>query len=615
MRKDLVRQKELSALVRREIRVMRQLNHRNIVKLHQVMATSKKIFIVMELVTGGELFDEILSKKRLPENEARVYFRQLIDGVEHCHVRGVFHRDLKPENLLLDGSGVLKITDFGLSALKAVDTSAELLYTQCGTPHYVAPEIISRASEGYSGAKIDVWSCGIILFVLLSGYLPFDDDKPELLFKQILSADVKYPSWFSEGVQDLLGGLLCVSPEQRASIKQIRKHAWFRGFDMRISRTPSCASNYSDTFGVPRVSTGRMQAAHFAQAPLVPRNRRDVDSLAGSMATLVSERTAADYEIEYSDGRAIDMRRSTANTSYWGDITTGSIANDDAAHSEFNDGDAEHDDYEHRDHGDEDDGGNDFHGDEIGEFEEVRSVRIDEEGAAEWIEALSRKQSAGLGSSVNRNANKNGAVVARLDDEKRDGSEARSQKSGSSAAATLNSSPMRRVQTELSIRSSGILSDANSAASSSSKRDGALVSQQANLEASFDPARGTRAKSSNAASASLNKSTARSLFRDSSAVAAQRSEESESLVDIEAAKRVLLAKFNASATPPLPPSAGAASSAERKRSESFINGAGGFVEDGVQHEALQHLPLAKRKEILMKLWRQRSYSIQELAAV
>ncbi|CAN1811971.1 CBL-interacting serine/threonine-protein kinase 6 [Linum perenne] len=151
--------------IKREISVMKMVKHQNIVELHEVMASKSKIYIAMELVRGGELFAKIAAKGRLKEDVARVYFQQLISAIDFCHSRGVYHRDLKPENLLLDEEGNLKVTDFGLSAFSEHLKQDGLLHTTCGTPAYVAPEVIKK--KGYNGAKADLWSCGVILYVLL----------------------------------------------------------------------------------------------------------------------------------------------------------------------------------------------------------------------------------------------------------------------------------------------------------------------------------------------------------------------------------------------------------------------------------------------------------------
>ncbi|KAF3956352.1 hypothetical protein CMV_018509 [Castanea mollissima] len=158
--KEKVIQVGMTEQIKREISVMKMVQHPNIVELHEVMASKSKIYFAMELVRGGELFSKI-AKGRLKEDVARVYFQQLISAIDFCHSRGVYHRDLKPENLLLDEEGNLKVTDFGLSAFTEHLKQDGLLHTTCGTPAYVAPEVIGK--KGYDGAKADLWSCGVIL--------------------------------------------------------------------------------------------------------------------------------------------------------------------------------------------------------------------------------------------------------------------------------------------------------------------------------------------------------------------------------------------------------------------------------------------------------------------
>ncbi|GMI96071.1 SNF1-RELATED PROTEIN KINASE 3.10, CBL-interacting protein kinase 7 [Hibiscus trionum] len=156
-----------------EVSAMRRLQHHpNILKIHEVMATKTKIYLVMEFASGGELFTKVLRRGRLTETTARRYFTQLVSALHFCHQNGVAHRDVKPQNLLLDQNGNLKVSDFGLSALPE-QLSNGLLHTACGTPAFTAPEVVRR--KGYDGSKADAWSCGVILFVLLAGKLPFDD--------------------------------------------------------------------------------------------------------------------------------------------------------------------------------------------------------------------------------------------------------------------------------------------------------------------------------------------------------------------------------------------------------------------------------------------------------
>ncbi|TMW95042.1 hypothetical protein EJD97_009448 [Solanum chilense] len=210
--------------IKREISIMKIVRHPCIVRLHEVLASQTKIYIVQEFVTGGELFDKIVHLGRLSEDEARTYFQQLIDAIAHCHSKGVYHRDLKPENLLLDFQGNLKISDFGLSALP--QQGVELLYTTCGTPNYVAPEVLGN--RGYDGAAADVWSCGIILYVLMAGYLPFDETDLPTLYTKIKAAEFSCPFWFSPGATSLIQKIIDPNPQTRIKIDGIKRDPWFR---------------------------------------------------------------------------------------------------------------------------------------------------------------------------------------------------------------------------------------------------------------------------------------------------------------------------------------------------------------------------------------------------
>ncbi|KAJ4840969.1 CBL-interacting serine/threonine-protein kinase 6 [Turnera subulata] len=211
--------------IKREISVMKMVKHPNIVELYEVMASKSKIYFAMELVRGGELFAKI-AKGRLREDLARVYFQQLISAIDFCHSRGVYHRDLKPENLLLDEDGNLKVTDFGLSAFSEHLKQDGLLHTTCGTPAYVAPEVIGK--KGYDGAKADLWSCGVILYVLLAGFLPFQDDNIVNMYRKIYRGDFKCPPWFSPEARRLVTKLLDPNPNTRITINKIVESTWFR---------------------------------------------------------------------------------------------------------------------------------------------------------------------------------------------------------------------------------------------------------------------------------------------------------------------------------------------------------------------------------------------------
>lgn len=224
--KDKVLRHKMIEQIKREITTMKLIRHPNIIRMYEVMASKTKIYIVMEYVTGGELFDKIRCRGRLKEDEARKYFQQLINAVDYCHSRGVFHRDLKPENLLLDASGTLKVSDFGLSALPQQVRDDGLLHTTCGTPNYVAPEVINN--KGYDGAKADLWSCGVILFVLMAGYLPFDDSNLMSLYKKIFKADFSCPAWFSTSAKKLIKRILDPNPQTRITIAEVIQNEWFK---------------------------------------------------------------------------------------------------------------------------------------------------------------------------------------------------------------------------------------------------------------------------------------------------------------------------------------------------------------------------------------------------
>ncbi|XP_051125801.1 CBL-interacting protein kinase 23-like [Andrographis paniculata] len=226
MDKEKVLKHKMVGQIKREISTMKLIRHPNVIRLYEVMASKTKIYIVMEFVTGGELFDKIATRGRLREDEARKYFQQLINAVDYCHSRGVYHRDLKPENLLLDEKGLLKVSDFGLSALPQQVREDGLLHTTCGTPNYVAPEIINN--KGYDGAKADLWSCGVILFVLMAGYLPFEESNIQALYKKIFKADFTCPAWFSASAKKLIKRILDPNPSTRITIAEVIENEWFK---------------------------------------------------------------------------------------------------------------------------------------------------------------------------------------------------------------------------------------------------------------------------------------------------------------------------------------------------------------------------------------------------
>ncbi|GLU05178.1 hypothetical protein SLE2022_222910 [Rubroshorea leprosula] len=210
----------------REIATLKLLKHPNVIRLHEVLASKTKIYMVLEYVPGGDLFDRIANHGKLSETQGRKLFQQLIDGVNYCHQKGVFHRDLKLENLLVDAKGNIKISDFGLSALPQHVREDGLLHTTCGSPNYVAPEII--ANRGYQGSTPDIWSCGVILYVILTGFLPFDDRNRVVLYQKIFKGDTQIPKWISPAAQNLIRKILDPNPDTRITMVGIKEDAWFK---------------------------------------------------------------------------------------------------------------------------------------------------------------------------------------------------------------------------------------------------------------------------------------------------------------------------------------------------------------------------------------------------
>eukprot|EP00826_Nyctotherus_ovalis_P048245 TRINITY_DN5658_c0_g3_i15.p1 TRINITY_DN5658_c0_g3~~TRINITY_DN5658_c0_g3_i15.p1 ORF type:complete len:393 (+),score=98.11 TRINITY_DN5658_c0_g3_i15:401-1579(+) len=208
--------------IEREIAILKLLRHPYIVQLYEILETPTQIYIITEYAPGGELFDYIVKKDQLGEEEARKFFRQIVAGVEYLHSLNITHRDLKPENLLLDLDNNIKIADFGLSNRY---TKGELLKTACGSPCYAAPEMI--AGKKYRGAAVDVWSLGIVLFAMVNGYLPFEDSNTSKLYSKILKGKFKFAKGVSFEVQDLMNCILSTDPASRYTIAQIKKHSWF----------------------------------------------------------------------------------------------------------------------------------------------------------------------------------------------------------------------------------------------------------------------------------------------------------------------------------------------------------------------------------------------------
>jgi calcium/calmodulin-dependent protein kinase I len=226
--KSQMGENELESLYN-ELKIMSIIDHPNIVRVYEYYECHGVVFIVMELMSGGELFDKIVEYEHYTEKQAAETFTPIVDAVRYCHKLGIVHRDLKPENLLYSSNeenAMIKVSDFGFAKF-LIPKSQEQLFTACGTPSYVAPEIIE--SKGYD-AKVDCWSLGVILYVMLCGFPPFYADDNNTLFNMIKTADFEFhsPYWdnVSENAKDLIKKLLVVEPEKRLNTEEILKHPW-----------------------------------------------------------------------------------------------------------------------------------------------------------------------------------------------------------------------------------------------------------------------------------------------------------------------------------------------------------------------------------------------------
>uniref|UniRef100_A0A1I8I9W0 non-specific serine/threonine protein kinase n=1 Tax=Macrostomum lignano TaxID=282301 RepID=A0A1I8I9W0_9PLAT len=209
--------------VKNEIEALKLIEHQHICQLYQVIETNERYYIVMEYCPGGELFDYIVEKDRLDEREARALFRQILSAVGHLHLRGIAHRDLKPENILIDEDQAMKLIDFGLSA-RPPGGAGGLLATCCGSPAYAAPELISQ--QQYRGSAADVWSLGVLLYALLCGFLPFEDQSLPALYKKIQRGQFDLPCWLSPSAAELLSKMMQTDPVRRVTVPMLARHAW-----------------------------------------------------------------------------------------------------------------------------------------------------------------------------------------------------------------------------------------------------------------------------------------------------------------------------------------------------------------------------------------------------
>lgn len=223
VRKDYLDNKpSLKKKMRREISVLKVLSHPNLMSLIDVFEIETHLFLVMEFVDGLELFEYLVRRGALPIPQALSFFQQIVCGLEYCHHRLICHRDLKPENLLLDRSLNIKIADFGMTSL---NPPGSLLETSCGSPHYCDPMVVS--GEMYDGLKADIWSCGVILYAMVTGRLPFDDDNIQRLLQKVQMGQYHLPSDLPKDLRDLIKQMLTVDPDKRITLEGIKAHPWF----------------------------------------------------------------------------------------------------------------------------------------------------------------------------------------------------------------------------------------------------------------------------------------------------------------------------------------------------------------------------------------------------
>lgn len=224
------------ASIKREIAILKLVNHPNILRLHNVLETQKRFYLILEHLKGGELFDYIIQKGHLDGKELARLFNQIIMGIEYCHSLWICHRDLKPENLLLNYEKNIKIVDFGFAQVSG-RWNQQLRNTSCPTTHYTAPEVIGRTSK-YNGTVSDVWSLGVVFYVMSTGLLPFENDNVVELTRQIMSGSFEIPSFVSPFVNDLISKMLVVDIKKRIKMEDIRKHYFFREHSIEFSTIP-----------------------------------------------------------------------------------------------------------------------------------------------------------------------------------------------------------------------------------------------------------------------------------------------------------------------------------------------------------------------------------------
>nr|XP_020482161.2 serine/threonine-protein kinase SIK2-like [Labrus bergylta]XP_029131708.1 serine/threonine-protein kinase SIK2-like [Labrus bergylta] len=228
----------------REVQIMKLLNHPHIIKLYQVMETKDMLYIVTEYAKNGEMFDHLTSNGRMSEDEARKKFWQILTAVDYCHRHHIVHRDLKTENLLLDANMNIKLADFGFGNFY---NAGEPLSTWCGSPPYAAPEVFE--GKEYEGPQLDIWSLGVVLYVLVCGSLPFDGHSLPAL-RQRVTEGFRIPFFMSQDCENLIRKMLVVDPARRISVAQIKQHRWMLADPTAATQTLSHSlTEYNSNLG------------------------------------------------------------------------------------------------------------------------------------------------------------------------------------------------------------------------------------------------------------------------------------------------------------------------------------------------------------------------------
>ncbi|KAI8955500.1 hypothetical protein F4801DRAFT_268313 [Xylaria longipes] len=339
------------AKIYREVHILQKLSHPNIVRLHEMSETRRHIGIVLEYASGGELFDYILNHRYLKDHAARRLFAQLISGVGYLHKKGIVHRDLKLENLLLDRNRNIIITDFGFAnTFDASDELTEeeelnlsdrdfiqrtgldktnekglrrgdLMLTSCGSPCYAAPELVVSDSL-YTGRKVDVWSCGVILYAMLAGYLPFDDDpdNPEgdninLLYKYIVNTPLTFPEYVTPHARDLLRRILVPSPRKRADLFEVARHSWLSEYAHVVELITSTTTTSSEIQNT-TVPSDEAETGGLARSASVREPTKAKATTAVAVGDLARKQAKVDADEASNAKQQRDNKRRTVQVEY-----------------------------------------------------------------------------------------------------------------------------------------------------------------------------------------------------------------------------------------------------------------------------------------------------------